>query len=346
MTRRVAPVLRSTLLVGISIVIVSLVLAVAGYSVADVASGMWQGAVVAPGALQSTFRWTIPLFLIAVGAAISLRAGFFNIGGLGQYYVGATAALFVGLTLESAPAILVVPLGIVAAVVVGAAFSIVPGWLRVRFGTDEVITTLMSNFIAVLWLQYVTSTVLRDPSGSAQAAATRPVEAAFRLASSQGISISTISLAIVAGVLVWLLLERTPFGISSAVAGRNPVMARWQGVRLERVGLWAFLLSGALAGLAGAVEVFGPAGRLAAGVSPGIGFTALLVAIVGGLAVPGIALAALFFGALQAALLYLPIVTPLPPAALDLLRGTVALLITVSAVGALGRLVSRRRSEA
>ncbi len=343
---RLGPVGRSVALVLLSVLLVSAVLALSGFSVATVANGMWQGAVAAPGAWQMSFRWGTPLFLIAIGAAIALRAGFFNIGGLGQFYVGATAALFVGLGLPGLPAIVVVPLGCLAAMAAGAAFAFIPGWLRVRFGTDEVITTLMSNFIGTLWLQYVTAVLLKDPSGTGQQTATRPVEEAYRIANVQGFSPATVAVVIGAGIVVWLLLERTPFGITSAIAGRNPVMARWQGLRLERVGLIAFLLSGALAGLAGAIEVFGPQGRLVSGFSPQLGFTAVLVAIVGGLNVAGIALAAAFFGGLQAALLYLPIVTPLPPSALDLLRGTIALLITVTSLGALGRAIRDRRTRA
>lgn len=339
------PVARSIALVLASVLMVSLVLALSGFSVITVANGIVQGAVTAPGAWQNTIRWATPLFLVAIGAAIALRAGFFNIGGLGQFYVGATAALFVALGLPGLPSIVLVPLACLAAMVAGGLFSFIPGWLRVRFGTDEVITTLMFNFIGALWLQLVTAVLLKDPSGSGQQTATRPVEAAYRISTTQGVSPWILGVIIGAGVLIWLLLERTPFGITSAIAGRNPVMARWQGLRLERVGLMAFVLSGALAGLAGGIEVFGPQGRLASGFSPQLGFTAVLVAIIGGLNVGGIALAALFFGGLQAALLYLPIITPLPPSALDLLRGAIALLITVTSLGALGRALSRRRTR-
>ncbi len=342
---RLGPVGRSVALVVASILLVSAVLTLSGFSVLTVANGMWQGAVSAPGAWQMSFRWGAPLFLVAIGVAIALRAGFFNIGGLGQFYVGATAALFVGLGLPGLPAIVVLPLACLAAMAAGALFAFIPGWLRVRYGTDEVITTLMSNFIGTLWLQYVTAVLLKDPSGTGQQTATRPVEEAYRIANVQGVSPVTVGILVAAAILVWLLLERTPFGITSAIAGRNPVMARWQGLRLERVGLLAFLLSGALAGLAGAIEVFGPQGRLVSGFSPQLGFTAVLVAIVGGLNVGGIVLAAAFFGGLQAALLYLPIVTPLPPSALDLLRGTIALLITVTSLSALGRALGRRRAR-
>src|SRR5688500_14072987 len=155
MSARVAelgPVARGILLVLASVLVVSATLSLSGLSIGTVFNGIWQGSVAAPGAWQSSVRWATPLFLVGIGAAIALRAGFFNIGGLGQFYVGATAALAVGLGLPGLPGILIVPLACIAAMLAGGLFALVPGWLRVRFGTDEVITTLMSNFIGALWL--------------------------------------------------------------------------------------------------------------------------------------------------------------------------------------------------
>ena len=111
------PVARSILLVLASVLLVSVTLTLSGFSVVTVFNGIWQGAVGAPGAWQSSIRWATPLFLVAIGAAIALRAGFFNIGGLGQFYVGATGALFVGLGLPGLPAVLVLPIACIAAMV-------------------------------------------------------------------------------------------------------------------------------------------------------------------------------------------------------------------------------------
>ena len=125
--------------------------------------------------------------------------------------------------------------------------------------------------------------------------------------------------------------------------GRNPVMARWQGINSTGVGLLVFAFSGGCAGLAGAAETFGPAGSLRAGFSPQVGFMAVVVALVGGLGAFGVLLAALFFGALRAASLYLPVVTDLPQSGIDLLSGVIALLITATGIPLVRRRQRLRR---
>lgn len=329
MTGRFVKVASTAALVAAAFVITSLILWVSGYSVAEVFSGTVQGAVTAKGAAASTVRWTIPLLLIAWGVTIGFRAGFFNIGGQGQFYVGACASLAVALGWRAGPAWLVIIAGTAAAIAAGAAWSLIPGWLRIRFGADEVLTTLMMSFIGSLVLQYLTSGPMRNPQGTGQTAASERIPDAFRLTGSSGVSLILLAIVVLTGAAVWALLERTRFGLSVELAGRNPVMARWQGINVRRVGLASFGLAGALAGLAGAMELFGPAARLITGFSPTVGFNAVVVALVGLLSVPGVALSALFFGGLQSAILFLPIVTDVPPPALVVLNGMVALLVTV-----------------
>ena len=336
MIERLSRILSTVVWVVVAFAVTASILWVSGYSVTEVFSGAVQGAVTAVGAFVSTIRWTIPLFLIALGVTIGFRAGFFNIGGQGQFYVGACAALVVSLGWRAGPAWLVISTGMAAAVAAGAAWSLIPGYLRVRFGADEVLTTLMMSFIGALVLQYLTAGPMRNPQGTGQTAASERIPDAFRLTGSSGVSAAVLAAAAVAAVAVWLLLERTRFGLSMDLAGRNPTMARWQGINIQKVGLVSFGLAGALAGFAGAVELFGPAARLITGFSPTVGFNAVVVALVGMLSVPGVALSALFFGGLQSAILFLPIVTDVPPPALTLLHGMVALLVTV-------RLRARRR---
>ena len=341
--RGASALVRAVVLTAISLLIVGVIYEVSGFSALGVVAGTWQGAVAAPGAAASTLRWATPLLLMGLGVLVAVRAGFFNVGAQGQFYVGATAALTVALALPDGQPMLVVPLGFAAAMAAGALYSLVPGFLRVRFGTDEVITTLMTNFIAGFWLLYITAGPLQDPNGSGEATVSRVINKLYRISDSSGVSLLTIAICAVAAVVTWVLIRRTSFGVVSGLAGRNPVMARWQGIDVGRVGLLSFAISGALAGVAGAVELFGPAGRLASGFGPNLGFTAILVAIVGGLDVRGIVAAALFFGGLDAALIYLPVVQPVPSSALDLLRGTVAMLITITAVPPLLRW--RRRTH-
>lgn len=330
----------------VSLFVVAVVFLVAGYPLGDVASGIWAGAFGAPGAWQSTLRWSMAYAVIGAGVLVAIRSGFFNVGAQGQFYLGACASVAVALAWSSGPPVLVILAATAAGIAAGGLWALGPGWLRVRFGTDEVITTLMANFVALLVLRYLTSGPLQDPSGSGESSSSESVDAALRISDGSGVSWITVGITVLVLVGTWILITRTRFGLLSGIAGRNPLMARWQGVNVARVGLVSFAVSGAAAGLFGAMEVLGAGGRISSGFAPGLGFTAILVAVVGGLGVGGLIASAVFFGALQAALLYLPIVTDVPPSSLDLLRGMVALLITITPLSALivmrGRL---RRGE-
>jgi simple sugar transport system permease protein len=324
-------VLRALAFVALALVLCGIVFQLAGYSSVAMFAAIAEGAFLAPHAIVHTLRWTMPLFVTALGVLIAFRCGYFNIGAQGQFYLGGIAAAFVPFALPGRPAALVIPLTLLAGIAGGALWALWPGLLRVRSGTNEVITTLMGNFIAGLALVYVTSGPLKDDSGTGQVAAGKPVEAAFRITTSSGVSWTMAAIVIVTGLLMWLLVDRTAFGVLGSLAGRNPVMVVWQGARSSRLGIAAFLFSGALAGLAGALELLGPSGRLLSGFAPTLGFSAILIALVAGLSVPAAAIVSLFFGGLAAASLYLPVIVGLPAAAIDIINAAITLFITARA---------------
>ena len=328
MSSRIAIVLRALAYVVVALVLVGIVFELMGFSSLLMFQSIAEGAFLSKSALLGSLRWAVPLFLSALGVVIAFRAGFFNVGTQGQFYLGAIFAATAVHFLDGAPAFVVVPAALVAGAAGGALWALWPGLLRVRSGTDEVLTTLMANFIAGLLLIYVTSGPLKDPTGTGELSASKPVAAAYRISTSAGLSPLIIAIAIAAAVFVWLLMNRTAFGVLSGLAGRNPVMISWQGARLERLGLAAFLLSGLFAGLAGAIEFMGPSGRLVSGFMPAHGFTAILIALVGGLSVVGVVASGLFFGGLASASLYLPIIAGLPSAAIDVINAAIALFIT------------------
>jgi ABC-type uncharacterized transport system permease subunit len=325
---RVVAVARAAAFVIAALLGCAVIVQIAGYSGIAMLGGIADGTFLAPNALAHTVRWCVPLFLTATGVVVAFRFGYFNIGAQGQLYLGAIGAAFIADRCAGLPPVLLVPLAIAAGIAGGALWALWPGWLRVASGTDEVITTLMGNFIAGLVLVYVTTGPLKDPSGTGQLAAGREIEAAYRLSVSSGVSPVLIALAVAGGAVVWWFLDRTAFGVLGTLNGRNPVMVAWQGASAARIGIAAFAISGGMAGLAGALEVLGPDGRLVSGFAPTIGFTAVLIALVGGLSIAGTAVAALFFGGLMASSLYLPVVAGLPAAAIDLINAAIALLVT------------------
>lgn len=321
-------VLRSLVFVLLALLLCSVIFQASGFSAANVLTSIAEGAFLKRNAAEQSLRWALPLFITAVGVGISFRAGYFNIGAQGQFYVGSIAAAFCAEWLNGAPPFIVIPACFISGMLSGALWALWPGILRIRSGTDEVITTLMGNFLAILLLIYVTSGPLKDPSGSGQQASSRPLDASYRISDSLGVSPIIIGTALTVGIAMWLLVNRTAFGVLASLAGRNAQMVRWQGAKHWQLGLATFLISGALAGLAGTVEFMGPNGRISSSFLPAHGFTAILIALVANLSVFGTAVVALFFGGLASAALYLPIMVGLPASAIDIINASIALFIT------------------
>ncbi|MEX0954952.1 MAG: ABC transporter permease [Rhizobiaceae bacterium] len=328
MSADLSAIFRAAVFIVIALVLCGIIFEIAGYPGVQTFDAIIDGAFLRRNALEHALRWALPLFITATGVVISFRAGYFNIGAQGQFYVGAICAAFVAEWLKGSPGTVVIPLCFAAGMTGGALWALWPGLLRLRSGADEVITTLMGNFLAGLLLVYVTAGPLKDPSGSGQQASSRPLEAAYRISTSNGVSPTIIGIAIFVGLAMWFLVNRTAFGVLSGLGGRNPTMVQWQGASVWRIGLASFLISGALAGLAGTIELMGPNGRLAGGFLPGHGFTAVLIALVAGLSITGTAIAAFFFGGLASAALYLPVIAGLPSAAIDIINAAIALFIT------------------
>ena len=324
-------VVRAAIFVFFGLVLCGIVFEFAGYSAMLMFRSIAEGAFLHPGAWKQSLRWAMPLFITAVGVAISFRCGYFNIGAQGQLYMGALGATFTAYFLNGASPWILVPSSFFVGAACGALWAWWPGILRIKWGADEVITTLMGNFIATLLLIYFTSGILKDPSGTGQVSSSKPLAAAYRISTSVGVSWPIIAMTVLTGVAAWLLVNKTSYGVLSSIAGRNPVMIVWQGGKLNRLGLAAFILSGALAGISGAIEVFGPNGRLVSGFLPTHGFTAILIALVANLSITAIAFVALFFGGLASAALYLPVLAGLPAAAIDIINASIALFITAKA---------------
>jgi general nucleoside transport system permease protein len=344
MRGNIAAVARALAFVLLALALCGAIFQAVGFSAIEMFLSIADGAFLNPGAWQGSLRWAMPLFITACGVVVSFRSGYFNVGAQGQFYMGAIGATFVVDFLNGYPALLVVPLAFATGMVCGGLWAAWPGYLRVTSGTDEVITTLMGNFIASLVLTYVTGGILKDPSGTGQVMASRPVAAAYRISSETGLSPTIVAIAIIVGLLTWVLVNRTAFGVLCGLAGRNPTMVVWQGAKMSRLGLAGFELAGALAGLSGVIEVLGPNGRLVSGFLPTHGFTAILIALVAGLSVAGAAVVSLFFGGLASASLYLPVLAGLPSAAIDIINAAIALFITARAAPGLSRLFPRRRA--
>src|SRR4051794_9769245 len=262
---------------------------------------LWAGAPVAPtwaallnGGFGSVFAWTetltraTPLILTGLAATVAFRARLFNIGGEGQLYAGALAAVAVGglhggTGFAAAPAVLL-PLMFIAAAVAGALLLLGPALLKARLGVDEVVTTLLLNFIVLLAVSALLDGPMKDPTalGWPQSVALQPELELAKLVSGTRVHTGLLGATALA-VLLWALFKYTVFGFDVRALGANPRAAAFAGVPPLRTTVLVAVLSGGLAGLAGAVEVAGRTGYVTLDMSPGYGYSGIVIAMLAGL---------------------------------------------------------------
>lgn len=253
--------------------------------------------------LTSRYGWgelgvkATPLILIGVALAIGFRAGVWNIGAEGQLTLGAICGGGVALWLHDVDASYVLPLMLVAGVLGGMAWAAIPALLRTRFNANEILVSLMLTYVAILLLSMLVHGPWRDPDGF-----NFPESRIFSDAATLPLILTgtrlhlgwLLALLFVAGA--WLLMARTLIGFQVKVIGSAPAAGRYAGFSVNRIIWFTLLLGGGAAGLAGLVEVAGPIGQLLPNISPGYGFTAIIVAFVGRLHPVGV----LFAGLLMA----------------------------------------------
>ncbi len=235
-----------------------------------------------------------PLVFTGLAAAVAFRARLWNIGGEGQFFVGALITAWIGHSLE-VPGWIGFPILMLAGMAAGAALLAGPAFLRLRFGVDEVVTTLLLNFIVILFVGLMIEGPMRDPLAFGWPSSV-PVDGDYRLPDLIPRTRLHIGLlvAIAAAGAVWLILARTVFGAETRAAGLNASAAAFAGISLPQTIMGVALLSGALAGLAGSVEVMGVTAGVTTTMSPGFGYAGIVVAMLAALHPAGVVAAAVF----------------------------------------------------
>jgi ABC-type uncharacterized transport system permease subunit len=240
------------------------------------------------GVLSDTLVKATPLILVGLALSVAFRMKLWNIGAEGQFYLGAFGASLVvlgGLISETTPSWLALTLMALSGILFGALWGFVPGYLKARFGVNEIITTLMMNYIAVAWNNYFIFGVWSE--GGFQMSPTFPRNTWLPRLTDYGREFPILRgltthlglvLALLAAVLVWYILYRSRWGYEIRLIGDNPRAARYAGLNTTRNIILVMMLSGGLAGLAGMAEISGVVHRLQGAISPGYGFTAIIVA--------------------------------------------------------------------
>jgi len=259
-----------------------------------------------PDGIGYTLFFATPLIFTGLAVAVALRGGLLNIGAEGQLYVAAFATAWVGIKLAGLPGVVLVPLCCLAAIGAGAVWGAIPGLLKARFGSHEVINTIMLNFIAVALVGYLTQYHYRIPGDPIMESA--PIGDAAHIARlgrfipglPERIPVNVaFLLALLACWLVYVLLWKTKWGYEIRATGQNPAAAEYGGVSVRKEIVLTMAISGALAGMVGINEVLGYRHRYYDGFSDNYGFTGIAVALLGRNHPLGVIAAALLFAVLQ-----------------------------------------------
>jgi ABC-type uncharacterized transport system permease subunit len=297
------------------------------------AFGSWNG-------ISETLVFATPLLLTGLAVALSFRSGLFNIGATGQMLAGGLAAVWVGFAMDG-PGIVQIPLAMLAAIAAGMIWGGIIGVLKATTGAHEVITTIMTNYIALLLAAWILKTTAFKDPGPAGNPISKPISNAAHLPKlldfvRDGLRANIgIVIALAAAAGVWWLFRKSKLGFELRTVGTNPDAARYAGMHIGTLTVVAMVLSGGLAGLAGAVNVLGT-------FTGDIGFDAIAVTLLGRNTSSGTVLAALLFGALEAGKTRMQLDADVP---LDLVLVLRALIVLFIAAPLLTRLIWRVKAE-
>jgi len=260
------------------------------------------------GVLSDTLVKATPLLLTGLACALAFRMRLWNIGAEGQFLLGAwgaSAVVLAPLLPPGTPAIIVIPAMMLAGAAAGAVWGLIPGVLKARLGVNEIITTLMLNYVALFWIQFWVFGPWSE--GGFQQTRPFPPEALLPRLTDFSSAVPafaglTVHLGLVFGIvaagIVWVVLERSRWGYEIRLIGDSPKAARYAGIDIKRNIIVVFAISGALAGLAGMSEVSGVVHKLQDRISPGYGFTAIIIAYLARFDPLKVIVAAVLFGAL------------------------------------------------
>lgn len=279
----------------IALLLAAIPLAFAGAPVIAAYGEMFKGVFGSKFAFSEMLTRATPLIFTGLAAALAFRARLWNIGAEGQLYLGAMAAVAIGTGAIEAPAIILLPLIIAFGCAAGAAGMAVPAVLKTRFGADEVVTTLLLNFIILIFLQYMLEGPLKDPMGLGWPQSSPILDEGVLPPLMDRMRVhSGLIIALVCAVVAQFMLVRSVWGFKLRAVGENAAASRHAGIKVNRSLMSVALVSGALAGMAGVSEVAGLKGYLTADLSPGFGYSGIVVAMLAGLSPVGVVVSALF----------------------------------------------------
>lgn len=292
---------------GIAVTIVSILMALlvggiflklSGFPAWDTYVQMFSGAFGSSYALSETMVKAIPLMLAGLGVSLAFRMKLWNIGAEGQLYMGAFAASGVALSMGQLNGVMLITLMLLAGFAAGAIWALIPGVLRAYWQVNETITTLMLNYVAIIWVDYLVYGPWKDPASLGFPLTPRFSPHAYLPVLGGTRVHAGLIVAFIIAAIFYIALKYTRWGYELRVAGESQEAARYAGINVVKNIILVMLISGGIAGLAGMIEISGITHRLQHGISPGYGYTAIIVAWLGRLHPFGIVLVSILFGGL------------------------------------------------
>lgn len=313
----------------------AILMAVMGHNPIEGYSFLLKGGLMNIERIGNTLATATPLILTGLSLAFAFKTGLFNIGAPGQMLMGGLFATAVGLTVKL-PSPILIPLMIIAGILGGALWALIPGVLKAKFNVHEVVSTIMMNWIAYWIVYYVVpmyfkGEFLETESAQLPAGATLRIQALTDLFQGSFINIGII-IALVSVFGVWFVLNKTVLGYELKAVGFNRDAAEYAGISVNRNILLAMMIAGGLAGLAGVVQYTGNAVSMQIGVMPSQGFDGIAVALLGANTPIGVLFSALFFGLLYTGKGFMNAMTSIPPEIADTIMATIIYFSATSVI--------------
>ncbi len=354
-TARLARVVRVAtpfISVAIAVLIGSIVIRLAGASPVQAFSAMFEGAFGGPRQTGETLLKATPLIFTGLAVTYGFRTGLFNIGAEGQLFLGGITAAFVGVQVAALPWAASVPIIIVCAALAGAAWAFIPALMKARIGAHEVITTMMFTYIGRYFVSWIIAGPFKDEGAIPQTpllpetSQLPRISDVFSFVQPNRAHLGFL-LGIVAALVMWWILRSTVLGYEARAVGFNPMAAATAGISVSVTTVKSLCISGALAGLAGAVEVMGVHHRMFDQLSLGLGFTGIAVALLAKTNPLGVIAAALLFGALSAGAGTMQLQAGVSPRVIDIIQGVIIFMVGAEAIVAWAarRITARKGAE-
>ncbi|MED3552126.1 ABC transporter permease [Cytobacillus praedii] len=332
MSSRMKNIIVPILAVLLGIIVGTIIMLITGYDAGAAFIALWDGAFGDIYYTGETIRQVTPYILAGLAVGFAFKTGLFNIGVEGQLIVGWLAAVWVGVAFEL-PKFIHLPLAVLAAAAAGALWAFIPGLLKAKFRVHEVIVTIMMNYIALHVANYIIRTVLSEKSD--RTADVFP-SASLRSPFLEGLTDYSrlhwgIIVALICVFIMWFILEKTSRGYELKAVGFNQHASEYAGMSVKSNIILSMVISGAFAGLAGAMEGLGTFGYASIrGGFTGVGFDGIAVALLGGNTPIGIILAAVLFGSLKVGALNMPLEAGVPNELVDIIIALIVFFVAAS----------------